>query len=70
MDANALVIIALCFNVLVLAVGAMSGKKDKLELHLRAVKAEIKAELLENMLGLMLEKKSKCSCKEPNNIED
>jgi len=69
MDANALVIIALCFNVLVLAVGAMSGKKDKLELHLRAVKSELKAELLESMLGLMLDK-NKCSCKESDNSEE
>jgi len=57
MDANALVIIALCFNVLVLAVGAMSGKKDKLELHLKAMKAEIKAELLQDMMKSLLDAK-------------
>ena len=57
------IVIALCFNVLILAVGAMSGKKDRMELRLRVLKSELKAELMENMVNILISKKQ-CSCKD------
>ena len=66
MDPNAWIVIALCFNVLVLAIGAITTsrntKKEVFEERIKRIKAELKAELMEYMLGILI--KDKCECAE------
>ncbi len=57
MDAASVwIVIALCFNVLILAVGALANNREKNALRTQAMKAEIKAELLEVIVGILLDK--------------
>jgi len=45
MDPNTWVVIALCFNVIVLAMSVLFNNKEKQELRVKAMKAEIKSEI-------------------------